>query len=98
MKKILALTLALSLMLLAVGCGRKPDVPTLDEIKNSYYTDDEIEFALRRATRAELNEAWGAPDRTLEWEREDIWVLDEGRVLVVSYTLCDTVDDAEIED
>ena len=98
MKKLIAISLLFVLMLGIVGCGKGGEIPTLEDIKTNFYTDDELEGMLRRVTREELVEAWGEPTRHIDHENEDVWVLDERKALVISYTLSGRVDDAEIED
>ena len=53
---------------------------------------------LRRVKREELIKAWGEPTRHIDSENEDVWVLDEAKALIVSYTLGGRVDDVDIED
>lgn len=99
MKKLTAIALTLVLSFGIVGCARKNAIiPTIDDIKTNYYTDDELERTLNRVDRDELIKAWGEPTRHIDHENEDVWVLDEGKAIVVSYTIFGTVDDAEIED
>lgn len=103
MKKTVALLvaccLALSLSFCLSACNNENvDIPTLDDIRTNFYTDDELEGMLHRVKRERLIEAWGEPDRHIDHENEDIWMLDEARALVISYTLFGKVDDAEIED
>ena len=100
MKKRIAMALLLVLIatLGLVGCAGETQIPTLEDIKTNFYTDDELEGTLRRVKRDELIEAWGEPTRHVDHENEDIWVLDERKALVISYTLGGRVDDAEIED
>ena len=98
MKKMIAIALALMLMMSIVGCGASATIPSLDEIKTQYYTDDELERALNRVKRDALIDAWGEPTGTISHENEDVWVLDGTRALVISYHLNGTVDDVDIED
>lgn len=98
MKKLIAIALLLILTLGIVGCGKRAEIPSLEDIKTKYYTDDELESTLHRVERDELIKAWGEPYRHIDRENEDIWVLDEKKTLVVSYTIFDRVDDVEIED
>lgn len=98
MKKIIVITLILILTLSIVGCGKSSAIPSLDEIKSDRYTEEDIEISLWRVKRDELIVAWGEPDRTIQQENEDIWVLDERHALVISYNLIGNVDDVDIED
>lgn len=98
MKKLIALTLLFILALSITGCNNKSNIPSIDEIKTQYYTDDEIERSLQGVKRDELIDLWGQPDRTIDLENEDIWVLNERKALVISYNIFGTVDDADIED
>lgn len=98
MKKLIAILLLFVLILGIVGCTKGGEIPTLEDIKTNFYTDDELERLLHRVKRDELIEAWGEPTRHIDHENEDVWVLDERKALVISYTLFDRVDDAEIED
>lgn len=98
MKKICTVVLLLVFTLGIVGCNNKSEIPTIDDIKTSFYTDDELEGMLRRVKREELIKAWGEPTRHIDSENEDVWVLDESKALVVSYTLGGRVDDVDIED
>lgn len=100
MKKILVLALVLVITLSIVACARRGEgeIPTLDEIRSKRLTDDELEFSIERLKRDELIKVWGEPDRRIEREKEDVWILNEREVLVVSYNLFGRVDDVEIED
>ena len=98
MMKIIALFLILASALSVVSCANTAEIITLEEIVTQHLTDDEIEQSLRRVERSRLIEAWGEPDRRIAHENEDVWVLDDGKVLIISYNLGGRVDDAEIED
>ena len=98
MKKIIALALVVIMALSIVGCGKKSDIPSLEDIKTNFYTDDELEKTLRRIERDDLIAEWGEPDRHIDHENEDVWMLDERKALVISYTLGGKVEDADIED
>lgn len=98
MKKIIVITLILILTLSIIGCGKSSAIPSLNEIKSDRYTEEDIEISLWRVKRDELIVAWGEPDRTIQHENEDIWVLDERHALVISYNLIGNVDDVDIED
>ena len=98
MKKLIAIMLLLILTLGIVGCGSDAEIPPLEDIKTNFYTDDELEGMLHRVKREELIRVWGEPTRHIDRENEDVWVLDETKALVISYTLGGRVDDAEIED
>lgn len=98
MKKIIAIILLFVLTLSFSGCKNKSNIPSLEEIKINRYTDDEIERFLHLVKKENLIKEWGNPDRTIEHEKEDVWILDERRVLVVSYNLFGRVDDVDIED
>lgn len=99
MKKLIAISLLLVLTLGIVGCAiNNAEIPALEDIKTNYYTDDELERMLHRVKRDELIEAWGESTRHMDYENEDVWVLDERKALVISYTISGRVDDADIED
>lgn len=98
MKKLIAIALLLILTLGIVSCGSNTEIPTLEDVKTNFYTDDELERTLHRVKRDELIEAWGEPTRHIDRENEDVWVLDEKKAIVISYTIGGRVDDAEIED
>ena len=98
MKKLIAIALLLILTLGIVSCGSNAEIPTLEDVKTNFYTDDELERTLHRVKRDELIEAWGEPTRHIDRENADVWVLDEKKAIVISYTIGGRVDDAEIED
>ena len=74
------------------------EIPSLEEIKTKYYDDDMIEREIRKCDKESLIKKWGEPDRRIEYENEDLWFLDERRVIVVSYNMLDQVVDVDIED
>lgn len=98
MKKIIVIVLIFTFTLSIVGCKKKSNIPSLNDIKTQHYTDDEIERILHFVKRDELIKIWGEPTRTIKHENEDVWVLDERKALVVSYTIFGIVDDVDIED
>lgn len=98
MKKLLGLALLSIMAFGVVGCGNNPDIPSLNEIKTQHYSEDKIERLINRVKRKNLIKEWGQPDRVIKDENEDVWVLDERRVLVVSYNIFNKVDDVDIED
>lgn len=98
MKKLLGLALLSITAFGVVGCGNNPDIPSLNEIKTQHYSEDKIERLINRVKRKNLIKEWGQPDRVIKDENEDVWVLDERRVLVVSYNIFNKVDDVDIED
>lgn len=98
MKKIIVLALVFVMALGIVGCGKKYDIPPLDEVKSHLYTEEDIEIYLRGVSRAEIIEVWGEPDRTVADENEDVWVLNGEEVLIISYTANGKLEDADIED
>ncbi len=98
MKKLLGLALLSIMAFGVVGCGNNSDIPSLNEIKTQHYSEDKIERLINRVKRKNLIKEWGQPDRVIKDENEDVWVLDERRVLVVSYNIFNKVDDVDIED
>ena len=52
---------------------------------------------LRGVERDELIKVWGEPDRTDTNENEDVWILNEEEILIISYTANDRLEDADIE-
>ncbi len=98
MKKLITIALLLIITFGIVGCKNTAEIPTLEDITTNFYTDDELESTLKRVKREELIEAWGEPTRHIARENEDVWVLNERKVIVVSYRSNGRVDDAEIED
>lgn len=81
------------------ACTRNnAQIPSLEELKTQYYDDDIIEREIRKCERVDLIKKWGDPDRSIEYENEDVWILDERRVIVVTYNILDQVVDVDIED
>lgn len=98
MKKILGLTLLFITILGVTSCANNTEIVSLDEIKSNYYTDDEIERILWHVNRDDLIKVWGTPDRTITYENEDVWILNERQVLVISYNRNNKLNDVDIED
>ena len=96
MKKVVALALILIMALGIVGCSKKYEIPSLDEVKSHLYTEEDIEIYLRGVSRDDLIEVWGEPSETLDEENADMWVLDEERILTISYSTNDKLQDADI--
>jgi hypothetical protein len=97
-KKLMTLLLSFVLAFAIFACRNNSEIPSLDDVKTQYFTDDELEITLRRVERDDLIAAWGTPDRHVQRENEDVWILGEGRVIVVSYNFNDRVKEVDIED
>ena len=98
MKKIIVLTLLVLTILGVTSCKNNSNIVPLNDIKQTYYNDDELERSLWHVKRDDLIKAWGNPDRRIEHENEDIWILNERQVLVVSYNRNNELNDLDIED
>ena len=99
MKKFYVFMFLLVSVFIFSSCTRNNiEIPSLEEIKTKYYDDDIIEREIRKCDKESLIKKWGEPDRSIEYENEDVWLLDERRVIVVSYNFLDQVVDVDIED
>ena len=98
MKKIFVLGIIFLLIFSVTSCKKKTSIISLEEIKSQYYSDDQIEKYIRHVRRDVLVKEWGTPDKRIEYENEDVWVLNERKFLVVSYNRNNKVEDVDIED
>ena len=99
MKKFYVFMFLLIAVFIFSSCTRNNiEIPSLEEIKTKYYDDDIVEREIRKCDKESLIKKWGEPDRRIEYENEDLWFLDERRVIVVSYNMLDQVVDVDIED
>ena len=83
MKKIFAAVLIFCCLLAFVSCSSVRKIPSFDDIQD--YTGEDFEIYLRGAKREDIIQVWGEPNGTITEENADMWVLDEERVLTLSF-------------
>lgn len=94
MKKLISLVLVVCCLLAFIGCSSMRDIPTFDDIKD--YTEEDFEIYLRGAKREDIIQVWGEPNGTISEENADMWVLDEERVVTITYNERGQFKDASI--
>ena len=93
-KVLIILVLALVCMLSLGACSVMKDIPTFDDIQD--YTKEDFEIYLRGAKREDIIQVWGEPNGTISEENADMWVLDDERVLTISFDKSGKFKDAGI--
>ena len=68
MKKLFVLGIIFLFAIVVTGCKKKTDIPSLNEIKSQYYSDDQIEKYINRISRDVLIKEWGEPNKRIEYD------------------------------